>query len=788
MLINSIAGLECRIAIVQDGHLEELYIERASSASQVGNIFKARITNVEPSIQAAFVDYGAPKNGFLHISDLHPQYFPRGKKSNEPVGKKRRHRDRPPIQECLRRGQEVVIQMTKEGIGTKGPSMTTYLSIPGRLLVMMPGMSRLGVSRKIEDDQARENARKILADLNPPQDVGFIIRTAGMSASKRDLQRDLNYLLRLWKTVHGRTRTARAPAEVYQESDLVIRTIRDIYNTDMEKIICDDKNVARAVRDFLDVAVPKASHNIEIYTGQEGLFHDFALEEEIEKIYARRVDLKSGGSLVIDQTEALVAIDVNSGKSREHSSAEATAHHTDVEAVREIVRQLRLRDLGGVIVIDFIDLREDKNRRDVEKVLREALRNDRAKTKVLRMSQFGLIEMTRQRMRQSLKDSMYRPCEYCQGIGKIKSQESQALAVMRLLQRACANADVGRIEINVSPQVEHFLSNQFRGQINAIEAATGRRIVIGADDDIQGDDVRVNCINNRGSVVTWESRLIGGKAGSQASTVPIETVFPELLNPPQADDGGDEFSELSDDLPDQIAPDYETTAEGGQGAPGGQEQPVQSDLFGQGGQSGHADQPGHAKHTSWAKQPSGPVSPAARQAGPTGQIEQTGQPGQPGQKSKRKRRGRRGGRKHKKHHAGPLQLQQGRPNDGLPGQPDSPRPDDLPADAAGQSQPGVPDVLSEAARAVRAEQASQSQAVAGGQTGQSGLSQPAATIARDARESQQVRESQGQQPSAQRPEGHGGGKAGRVARRVWSSKRRNNLRTHAQLNPPPPNP
>jgi len=262
MLINTVAGRECRISIVENGVLEELYIERASSASHVGNIYKGHVTNIEPSIQAAFVDFGLPKNGFLHISDLHPSYFSKGAKTRESVGAKQPRHQRPSIQSCLKRGQEVVVQITKEGIGTKGPTLTTYLSIPGRLLVMMPGMSRLGVSKKIEDEEARAKARHLLAQLKLPQDIGFIIRTAGIDRTKKDLQRDLNYLVRLWQAVQQRIKTSRAPAEIYQESDLVIRTIRDVYNTDVSRIVCDSEAVAFKVREFLNMAMPRTRNTI----------------------------------------------------------------------------------------------------------------------------------------------------------------------------------------------------------------------------------------------------------------------------------------------------------------------------------------------------------------------------------------------------------------------------------------------------------------------------------------------------------------------------------------------
>jgi ribonuclease E len=525
MLINTVESQECRIAILADGELEELYIERASSASHVGNIYKGRVVNVEPSIQAAFVDFGGPKNGFLHISDLHPQYFgKKQQKETEAVGRKRPHRSRPPIQKCLQRGQEVIVQMTKEGIGTKGPTLTTYLSIPGRLLVMMPGMSKLGVSRKIEDDDARSRAKKILNELKTPDDMGFIVRTAGVDRAKRDLQRDLRYLLRLWKTVEDRGKKAKAPCELYRESDLVIRTIRDVYNTDVDRIICDSAEVGFRVKEFLEMAVPRSKHKIEQYTGKEGLFHEFGLEEEIEKIYSRRVELKCGGSLVIDQTEALVAIDVNSGRFRAHSDAETSATRLNEKAAEEVLRQLRLRDLGGVIVIDFVDMRSEKNRRSVEKIIREGLKEDRAKTKVLRMSAFGLLELTRQRVRPSLKDAIYHRCSYCNGMGLIKSDESQSLMVMRILQRAVSVDDVAQIQADVTPAAAHHLNNYQRDAIARLERESGKRIVVRSNPELSGHDVEITCTNGRGSKVSWDAGGRGKGRQQAPETTPIEQI------------------------------------------------------------------------------------------------------------------------------------------------------------------------------------------------------------------------------------------------------------------------
>ncbi|MBN1492125.1 MAG: Rne/Rng family ribonuclease, partial [Phycisphaerae bacterium] len=470
MVINVAEGDECRVAILTDGRLEELFIERTSSQSHVGNIYKGRVTNVEPSIQAAFVDFGLGKNGFLHISDLQPQYFPDSRGEREEVGRKTPRRERPPIQKCLRRGQELIVQITKEGIGTKGPTLTTYISLPGRYLVLMPGMNRLGVSRKIEDDAARRTMRELLGEMKLPSNMGFILRTAGQDRNKRELQRDLQYLQRLWKAVSTRIKNDRAPAELYRESDLVIRTIRDVYTSDFSKIIVDDPDVAQMARDFLSIVSPRTASVVELYEGTEPLFHVYGIEAEIERINSRHVPLLSGGSLVIDSTEALVAIDVNSGRFREFDDAEGTAHKINVEAADEIARQLRLRDLGGLVIIDFIDMRYEKNRRDVERALRDALKKHKERAKLLRMSQFGIIELTRQRQRPSIKRSMYQDCPSCRGTGVVKTSESIGLDVMRLLRLAVYHAQVAGVTAQMHPSVAFHVLNHMRTGISRLEA------------------------------------------------------------------------------------------------------------------------------------------------------------------------------------------------------------------------------------------------------------------------------------------------------------------------------
>jgi len=502
MLINAAQEEECRIAVVENNQLEELYVERASSASHVGNIYKGKVTNVEPSIQACFIDFGVGQNGFLHISDLQSTHFQSKKGSKERVGRKHPRRSRPPIQDCLKRGQELIVQVIKDGIGTKGPTLTTYLSIPGRFLVLMPGMNRMGVSRKIEDETARNNLRDILKQLNPPKEVGFIIRTAGVDRNKSELRRDLNYLMRLWKAIEKRIKNDPAPSELYRESDLVTRTIRDVFNTTVNRVICDSETTVKKVKDFLRIAMPRTRSRVSLHEGPKPLFQKYKIEEEIKKINTRCVSLKSGGSLVIDPTEAIVAIDVNSGKYRVHEDAESTAYKINMEAAPEISRQLRLRDLGGVIIIDFIDMMQEKHRRAVEKELRQAVSGDRARTKILKISQFGIVEMTRQRMRPSLNSSTYSDCVYCQGTGRIKSPESASIEIMRRIQAVLDFEKASSIEIEAPMEVADFLQNRKRTLLAELEREKGITIIIKSSENVTSENMGFVTRDSRGSVIT----------------------------------------------------------------------------------------------------------------------------------------------------------------------------------------------------------------------------------------------------------------------------------------------
>ena len=515
MLINVSQPEECRIAIVEDNRLEELYIERASQDNFAGNIYKGKVVNLEPAIQAAFVDFGVGRNGFLHISDVEPSYYRLGgydpkemqdEDDNRPRRKNHsrnstRPRNKPPIQDLFQRGDEVLVQVIKEGIGNKGPTLSTYISIPGRYLVLMPALGRVGVSRKIEDEDERRRLKDILYELNPPKGVGFIVRTAGAGRSRKELSRDLAYLLRLWKVIVRRIKKQDAPVDIYEESDMIIRTIRDILTTDVDRIVIDQQSAFDRTKEFLQLVMPRQVSKLEHYEGKDPLFHKYRLEEEIARIHRREVPLPDGGSIVIDQTEALVAIDVNSGSFRIDDSAEETAYRLNVAAAREISRQLRLRDLGGVIVNDFIDMRRDKHRRGLERALRDSMKRDRARTKILRTSPFGLVEMTRQRVRPGLKRSVYKDCPCCKSRGVVKTEESMGLEVIRMLMLAVQQPKCASAIVRVNDEVASFLNNQKRKEISELESEGSVNIKILGSDGLYPEHLEIDCRDASGNEV-----------------------------------------------------------------------------------------------------------------------------------------------------------------------------------------------------------------------------------------------------------------------------------------------
>jgi ribonuclease E len=412
-------------------------------------------------------------------------------------------RPKPLIQDIFRRGQEVLVQVIKEGIGTKGPTLSTYISIAGRYLVLMPGLNRVGVSRKIADDEQRRRLREIFHELQPPKGLGFIIRTAGIDKTKKELQRDLAYLSRLWQVVVGRIKKCKAPARIYEESDMITRTIRDTFTSDIDTIWVDEAAAFEHAQEFLQIVMPRYASRIKNYADSEPLFHKYGIEDEIVRIQQRHVPLPHGGSIVIDQTEALVAIDVNSGNFRADNNAEETAFQMNLQAAKEIARQLRLRDLGGVIVNDFIDMREEKHRREVERAMRDAVKRDRARTKILKMSQFGLIEMTRQRIRPSLKRSVYQDCPHCHSTGQVKTCESMSIDVMRMIQLAAHREGIHRIQVRVHEDVANYLLNRKRKEISRLEETGDLQVTITGTIGIAPEALEFVCYDNNNNEVKF---------------------------------------------------------------------------------------------------------------------------------------------------------------------------------------------------------------------------------------------------------------------------------------------
>lgn len=425
-----------------------------------------------------------------------------GYKNGGSKGGRDRGLPKPPIQEIFKRGQEVIVQVIKEAVGTKGPTLSTYISIAGRYLVLMPSLNRVGVSRKIEDHDARRRLREIMNTLSPPKGVGFIVRTAAVDRDAKELQNDLAYLLRLWQVVVKRLKRHSSPVEIYRESDMITRTIRDIFTSDIDTIWVDEEKAFAHASEFLQIVMPKFANRIRFFNHTEPLFHRYGIEEEISKIYQKRIEMPLGGSLVIEQTEALVAIDVNSGNFRADNNAEETAFQMNLHAAREIARQLRLRDLGGVIVNDFIDMKSEVHRRKVEDAFREALRRDRARTKILRISQFGLIEMTRQRIRPSLKRSLFQDCPHCNGNGFIKTSESLAIEVMRMLQLAAHRAPaIQVVQVTCHPDVAHYLLNKRRKDIAALEERGKLEVTITGQPGVPPETLQTKCFDHNGNEV-----------------------------------------------------------------------------------------------------------------------------------------------------------------------------------------------------------------------------------------------------------------------------------------------
>ena len=476
MLVNATQAEELRVALVDGQKLYDLSIEIPSREQKKANVYKGRITRVEPSLEAAFVDYGAQRHGFLPLKEVSREYF---RNDAQPGGRMN-------IKELLQEGQELVVQVEKEERGNKGAALTTFISLAGRFLVLMPNNPRAGgVSRRIEGEE-RDQLREVMNDLQIPDGMGAIVRTAGVGRSSEELQWDLNNLRSAWEQIDAAAKSRAAPFLIYQEGDAVTRALRDYLSDDIGEILIDDPGAYQKAQEYMQRFMPpEYQRKLKAYQDDVPLFTRFQIESQIESAYSHKVTLPSGGSLVIDHTEALVSIDINSARSTRGGDIETTACNTNLEAAEEIARQLRLRDIGGLIVIDFIDMESQKNQRDVEDRLRNAVRQDKARIQIGRLSRFGLLEMSRQRLRPSLGESTHIACPRCTGMGTIRSVESLALAILRLISEEARKERSARIIAQVPVDVGTYLMNEKREWLNTISERTSVNVVVIPNQNLQ---------------------------------------------------------------------------------------------------------------------------------------------------------------------------------------------------------------------------------------------------------------------------------------------------------------
>ncbi len=469
MLINATQPEELRVALVEGQKLYDFDIEVPSREQKKANIYKGIITRIEPSLEAAFVNYGAERHGFLPFKEIALSYLSRPLDPTQ---------SRSEIKDLIHEGQEVVVQIEKEERGNKGAALTTYIALAGSYLVLMPNNPRAGgISRRIEGE-ARGDLREIVASLNIPEGMGLIVRTAAGGKTAEELQWDLNYLLQLWEAIERSAQSRPAPFLIFQESNVIIRALRDHLRADIDEILIDNPATYRMVRNFLQQVMPHFIHKAKLYEDSVPLFSRFQIESQIELAYRRDVPLPSGGTIVIDHTEALTSIDINSARATKGGDIEETAFHTNLEAAEEIARQLRLRDLGGLFVIDFIDMTSPRHQRAVENKLREATKSDRARIQIGRISRFGLLEMSRQRLRPSLGESSLIPCPRCQGQGMIRSTESLALAILRIIEEEAIKPNTGKVVVHLPIEPATYLLNEKRQMLEQIEKRHEVTVVI----------------------------------------------------------------------------------------------------------------------------------------------------------------------------------------------------------------------------------------------------------------------------------------------------------------------
>ncbi len=491
--VINVEPLETRIAFIEDKRLTELLIDRHESRSVVGNVYKGRVDSIVPGIQAAFIDIGFEKNGFLYVSDIAGAegtgdfVFEEG--TAKP--KERPRRAKPPaIENLLKKNQHIMVQVSKDTLGTKGVRLTNYVTLPGRYIVLMPTVKHLGISRKIGSDRERERLRKTLQSIRP-SGVGMILRTAGEGKKKSDFQEDIKYLSKVWTDVKEKMEKAKGPSLLHEDLSPILRVVRDMFTKDVDKLTIDSPQEHKRINSFLDSFAPNLKKRIRLYNGKRPIFDKFNLEKEIEKALHRRVFLKSGGHICIDQTEALVAIDVNTGRFTGSKHLEETVLKTNLEAAEEIARQVRLRDLGGIIVIDFIDMQYEKNRKELIRKLQECLKADRAKTTISEISELGMIEMTRKRVKHNLVKALSQPCPYCEGSGMVRSVTTMTFDTIRKLHALFCKSKERRIILQLHPDVARRLRTENKELLDDVAKRFDREISIESVSDYHIHDIKV---------------------------------------------------------------------------------------------------------------------------------------------------------------------------------------------------------------------------------------------------------------------------------------------------------
>ena len=484
MFINASDPEEFRVCIVEEGQLEEFALETCTLEHTKANIYKGVVVNIEPSLQAAFINYGGERHGFLPMSEVHPECY----QEKAPTKGKAK------IQRVLRKGQELIVQVYKEESASKGAYLSTYISLPGRNLVLLPRQAHLGISRKIEKEEERARLKELAQKIGLPPEMGLIIRTAGQQAKNKNLAKDLQFLLKQWHDLNQAAAAQKAPSLLYRDLDLVTRTVRDYLTTNITTILVDDPEVFQQLRGWLRLTAPRQMQALKLYKDPLPIFTRYQLEDQLDRLYAERVPLKSGGSIVINPTEALVSIDVNSGRCTGPKELEETALKSNLEAAEEIARQLRLRDLGGLVVIDFIDMKDKKHQKEVEAALKQSLKKDKARVTLGHISKFGLLELSRQRLRPTAEASAYTPCPACQGSGHLKTVPTLSLSLLRQISAQVVQHPCQEVRAEVPVEVSNFLLNQKRQEIAALEEQHNLRIILSAKEGLAPEETHLEFV------------------------------------------------------------------------------------------------------------------------------------------------------------------------------------------------------------------------------------------------------------------------------------------------------